>query len=128
MRVEADLQQPPSQNQSFASAFELQGNAQQGDLLLLTPLGSTAAAVHWTPTMAILQASGERREFQDLSQLIEHLLGTPVPVAALFAWLNGQQVNLDGWEVDLTRRSQGKITARRQLPAPIVELRLVLEE
>ena len=128
VRVDADSQWPPSQGQSFGSAFELQGNAQQGDLLLLTPLGNTAAMVNWTPAAATLRAGGVQREFKDLSHLIENLFGTPVPVSALFAWLNGQNVSTDGWEVDLSNRSQGSITARRRLPAPAAELRLVLEQ
>ncbi len=118
---------PQSSKQSFASAFELQGNAQQGNMLLLTPLGTMAAAVSWTTTAATLQTGGERREFEDLKQLIEHVLGTPVPVTALFAWLDGQDVRSDGWEVNLALWSQGKITAHRRLPAPAAELRVVLQ-
>jgi outer membrane lipoprotein LolB len=115
-------------DQSFSAAFELQGNAQQGSLLLLTPLGTTAARVRWTAALTTLQSGGETREFPDLQTLINHLLGTDVPVTALFAWLDGQQVEIDGWQVDLTQRTEGKITARRLMPQPMAELRLVLED
>ena len=128
LRVEADASQVNAPSQSFNAAFELQGNAQHGSLLLLTPLGTTAASVRWTTAAATLQASGETREFTDLQTLIIHLLGTDVPVSALFGWLDGQQVGMDGWEVDLTRRTEGKITARRLTPAPTAEFRLVLED
>ena len=96
--------------------------------MLLTPLGSTAASVRWTALAASLQAQGEVQEFKDLNTLITHLLGTPVPVNALFSWLDGQPVNTDGWEVDLSHRQQGKISARRLSPLPVAELRLILEE
>jgi len=106
----------------------LQGDAQQGTLLLLTPLGSTAASVRWTAVSATLQSGAETRKFPDLTALIRHLLGTDIPVSALFAWLDGQPVAQAGWQVDLTRRSEGKITARRLTPLPSAELRLVLED
>ena len=128
MRVEADPSQANQPGQSFNAAFELQGNAQQGWLLLLTPLGSTAASVRWTAAAATLQSGGETREFAGLDALIAHLLGTDIPVAALFAWLDGQPAAHDGWQVDLTQRAQGKITARRLAPAPVAELRLILED
>ncbi|MBK9439790.1 MAG: outer membrane lipoprotein LolB [Comamonadaceae bacterium] len=128
VRVEADERRADSRSQSLSAAFELQGNEQQGHLMLLTPLGSTAASVRWTALAATLQAQGEVHEFKDLNALITHLLGTPVPVNALFSWLDGQPVNADGWEVDLTNRQQGKISARRLSPLPVAELRLILEE
>jgi len=54
-----------------------------------------------------------------------HLLGTAVPADALFAWLDGQPVALDGWQVDLSQRSAGRIIAHRVFPE--AELRLILE-
>jgi len=114
-------------DQSFSAAFELQGTPQQGDLLLLTPLGSTAAAIHWMPGQAVLHARGETRQFNDLDQLITQLLGTPVPVTALFAWLAGQAQEVEGWQVDLSAQDQGKILARRLSPEPSAELRVVLD-
>ena len=128
--VQADPQaQPqPTPSQSIGAAFELQGNAQQGSLILLTPLGSTAAAVHWTPDLARLQSNGQTREFASLNQLIVHLLGTNIPVTALFGWLDGQALTSEGWQVDLSQRDRGKILARRQAPVPQAELRVVLED
>jgi outer membrane lipoprotein LolB len=124
----ADAAQAPTNGHSFGSGFELQGNAQEGTLLLLTPLGSTAAAIQWSPAGAVIQSGGETRKFPTLDQLITHLLGTPVPVHALFAWLAGQEISADGWQVDQTSRHEGRIVARRLRPAPTAELRLVLED
>ncbi len=53
--------------------------------------------------------------------------GTVVPVAALFAWLKGEPTEVDGWQADLSRHSEGRITARRPKPLPAAELRLVFE-
>lgn len=127
LRVQVSSTPDQMPDQSFSAPFELHGNAEQGELLLLTPLGSTAAAIHWLPGKAVLQARGETREFDDLNRLITELLGTDVPVAALFAWLNGQTQEANGWQVDLSQRNQGKILARRLTPAPPAELRLVLD-
>ncbi|OLP08454.1 putative outer membrane lipoprotein [Rhodoferax antarcticus ANT.BR] len=127
VRVQADPNQPQAQDQSFSAAFELQGNPDQGELRLYTPLGSTAAGIQWTPINAVLQAHGETRQFRDLAQLITLVLGTDVPVTALFAWLAGQNQEVDGWQVDLSARNQGKIAARRTAPALPAELQVVLD-
>ncbi len=124
VRVEAS---PSLGAQAFASTFELQGGPSQGQLHFYTPLGSTAAAIDWTPQQARLQSGTETQYFKNIAELIERVLGTPVPVAALFAWLAGDQVSLDGWQVDQSQFDNGKITARRVSPSPGAEIRVVLE-
>ena len=128
LRMLADASVGQKQDQSFSAAFELQGSPSQGELQFFTPLGSTAAALHWSPTGAVLRARGETRDFNNLAQLITAVLGTDVPVTALFAWLDGQALMVDGWEVDLSDRGQGKIQARRSIPAPVAELRVLLDD
>lgn len=112
---------------AFQAAFELHGNAQQGELLFFTPLGSAAASIRWNAAGARLLAGGETRQFGDLQQLVHQAVGTELPIAALFGWLQGQPQPADGWQVDLSRFAQGKITARRNSPPPVTELRLVLD-
>jgi outer membrane lipoprotein LolB len=124
VRVEATAGQGP---QAFSATFELQGGPSQGQLHFYTPLGSTAAAITWTPGQAQLQSGSESQTFNDIADLIARLLGTPVPVNALFAWLAGEQMSLDGWEVDQSQFDNGKITARRASPSPGAEIRVVLE-
>ena len=53
--------------------------------------------------------------------------GAAVPIAALFGWLNGVNTPVDGWTADLSRRSEGRIAARRDLPTPQADLRVVLD-
>lgn len=126
LKVAADPGQPGSAEQSFSAGFELIGNAAQGSLQLLTPIGSTAAWIEWTTTQAWLKAPAPARKFANLDDLSGHLLGTSVPVLALFEWLGGNALPVDGWTTDLSQREQGKIVARRTQPLPITELRLVI--
>lgn len=126
-QVEANPDDPLSHRQSFSAAFELTGSPDAGELTFFTPLGSTAAAIRWTPHFATLEAPGDTRSFAGLSPLIQTLLGTDVPVIALFAWLDGRGIQADGWEVDLAQFAQGKIIAQRRTPLPEAQLRLILE-
>jgi outer membrane lipoprotein LolB len=125
---------------SETAAFELQGSAEAGRLNLATPLGSVIAQARWgAGTVALVTPQGERR-FADLDALTQEVLGESVPVTALFDWLRGRpwpgatsQVITTppgfaqlGWAVDLTRLSEGWVTARRER-APSVTVRAKLE-
>lgn len=125
LRVEADA--ATGQVQSMTAGFELTGNLSQGVLTLYTPLGTSAVRLDWTKDGATLRRDGETRSFESLSELIRFTLGTNLPVAALFAWLAGDNQAVDGWRADLSRHADGHIVARRTLPAPAAEIRLVLE-
>ena len=125
VRIEAVA--PETEAKAFNAGFELSGNARAGSLMLLTPIGSTAATIAWTPEVATLSANGALRHFESLDTLIRSTLGTEVPVLALFAWLHDENMRLAGWSADLSQRAKGRITARRQQPAPASELTLLLE-
>lgn len=126
VRVESD--QAESQAQAFAAGFELAGNAQSGELTLYTPLGTTAAALSWSAQTALMRTNGDVRSFASLEALIEQAVGTEIPVAALFAWLAGDNMRAAGWSADLSQLADGRLTARRTEPPPVTELRLVLEK
>lgn len=126
VRVEAE--QPDAQAQSFSAGFELTGTPLTGELALYTPLGSTAAALSWTSGTAQMRANGDVRHFESLEDLIKQAVGTDIPVVALFAWLAGDNMSVKGWRADLSQHANGRITARRIEPAPVAELRLVLEK
>jgi outer membrane lipoprotein LolB len=127
MQVDATVGDQGSRAQSMTASFELQGDADSGSLHLFTPLGTTLAQIQWTPQQAQLQASGETRRFDNLEDLTQALLGAPVPRLALFAWLQGQDIATEGWQVDLSGFAQGQIRARRLAPEPQARLRLILE-
>jgi len=135
VRVDSE---PP---RSLSAAFELSGNARTGALVLTSPLGSTLAQAHWTPTEAVLETSGARTSYPDLDALAEHALGERVPLAALFDWLRGrpwpaaasQGLPDDehgftqlGWRVALPRSAQGWVEAHRDA-APAVTMRARLD-
>ena len=116
------------QAQSFSASFELTGNAQAGELLLFSPLGTTLAELNWTAQTAILRANGEARPFNSLAELLKQATGTEIPVASLFAWLAGENPATLGWLADMSQHSLGRVVARRSDPLPAVELRLVIEK
>ena len=68
------------------------------------------------------------RYFESLDALIRQAVGTEIPVVALFAWLAGDNMVIAGWSADLSHHADGRIMARRTQPAPLAELRLVLEK
>ena len=121
------LQVEDQASQSFSAGFELQGSAQNGELRLFTPLGSVLAQVQWEPGRAQLHSSGEVRESESLEALLAQTLGTPIPVTALFAWLQGMQTTASGWQADLSALDNGRLVATRYEPEPRAVLRLVFE-
>lgn len=126
--VASDSVMETEQPKSFMASFELSGNAEAGELLLLSPLGSTIARLFWRPGRATLQQGGQERVYASLDELATLATGTPLPVAALFAWLHGQPQEAGGWKADLSRlKKDGRLSARRLTPSPAAELRVVLE-
>lgn len=126
--IHADADNRESKNQSFTAAFELQGHPDEGTLTFFTPFGNTAALIQWTPSLASIEAKGDLRYFDGLPALTSSVLGTSVPIHALFGWLQNQPAAAEGWTVDLSDASNGKIVAQRITPVPSVQLRVVLEQ
>lgn len=118
------LQVEDAASQSFSAGFELQGQADRGQLTLLNPLGNVMASLEWTPERAVLVSAQQRRESPSLDVLVQELLGSPVPVAALFDWLQGNDVPASGWQVDLSAFGDGRLVAQRVTPPPQATLRV----
>jgi outer membrane lipoprotein LolB len=139
VRVEAT---PEAAARSENAAFELQGSAQTGRLILSTPLGSVVAQARWTPGSVVLATPQGERSFVDLDALTREVLGESLPVGALFDWLRGRPwpgapsietaapaepgFEQLGWKVSLARFNEGWVTARRDL-APVVTVRAKLD-
>jgi outer membrane lipoprotein LolB len=83
--------------------------------------------VQWSPAGAQWQRGSEWESRPTLGALTRELTGTELPVAELFAWLQGQATTTEGWQVDLSRHADGRIVAQRLFPVPRAELRLVFE-
>jgi outer membrane lipoprotein LolB len=124
-RLALQLQSSPPQN--WSTSFELEGSAARGQMLLLSPIGTTLARLRWTPQTAQLEQGSEKTESPSLQSLSQRLTGTNLPIAALFDWLAGQATPVPGWQVDLSAHSQGRLTAERHAPAPGAILRIVLD-
>jgi outer membrane lipoprotein LolB len=122
LRVEAADQQPAKQ---LSSAFELQGGDAQGELRLLSPLGTVVAAARWTPQGAWLTAQGREQAFADLDELARQALGENLPLRALPTWLQARPwagapaLALDtgfeqlGWSVDTSGFADGRLQLAR---------------
>lgn len=113
--------------QSFSAGFDLQGNADQGELTLFNPLGGVLARLHWRPGHATLQSGSESQTSASLDALLLQATGTSIPIHALFGWLTGLHTSAEGWQADLSAIDQGRLVARRHAPAPHATLRIALD-
>ena len=116
-----------AQPQTTSGSFELSGSPSQGELVLLNPLGNIVARVQWTAQQASVTQGQQTRQAGSLDELTQELMGTSLPIAALFDWLQGKPTPALGWEADLSAHGEGKITAQRLFPQPEASLRIVLE-
>lgn len=121
LKVDSD---PP---QSFSAGFDLRGSATEGELQLTSPLGTTWAKVLWQPGRAELQQGSRTLRRQNLDDLASEMGETALPVSALFSWLQGDPVVVSGWQADLSRQPEGRISAHRISPPPAADLRIVFE-
>ena len=116
--------------QFFSAGFELRGKPERGELTLISPLGNILGVLRWSPAGAVLDSGNEQlQRFDSVDALMLQATGAAVPLDALFAWLQGDSASasVSGWSADLTRRSEGRIAAKRVQPAPQVDLRVVLD-
>jgi outer membrane lipoprotein LolB len=113
--------------QSFSALFELRGAPEAGQLILTTPLGNTLAQLRWADGEATLQDGRQTRRFDSMDQLIQAATGATIPVAALFAWLDGKPEAVAGWQPDLSQVGAGRLQATRDAPQPRADLRIVFE-
>jgi outer membrane lipoprotein LolB len=126
---------------SLTAAFELGGDADRGQLVLTSPLGTVLALARWSPDGATLATPDGTQAQPDLDTLAEQALGERVPLSAMFDWLRGRPwphaphamlgqgaAGFDqlGWQVDLSRLAEGWVDARRAAP-PAVSVRVRLD-
>jgi len=114
--------------EQFSAGFELQGDADKGQLSLYSPLGQVLAIANWGPQWVTLQQGRQHHVYPDTDSLTTALTGAALPLSHLFDWIQGQPSPLPGWQIDLSQQTQGRLTARRVTPEPRLELRLLLEE
>lgn len=124
-RLALQMQSTPPQN--WSASFELQGSAEQGQMVLLSPLGTTLAKLSWSPRSALLEQGADKTESSNLQSLSQKLTGTDLPIHAIFEWLQGRETSARGWDVDLSALNEGRLSARRMAPAPEALLRILLD-
>lgn len=121
------LQMDSEPPQSFHAGFELSGRPSEGDLRLLSPLGTLLSRVQWSDQNAILTQGSETSRHASLDDLVTTVTGAPLPVRALFDWLQAKPTVVPGWAADLSRLAEGRLSARRLHPAPAALLRIILD-
>ena len=107
--------------QHVAAAFELEGNAIQGELTLFSPLGHPSLVLRWSPEQAQWLQNGQTRSFASLSEMTLAATGTDLPLNALFDWLAGRDPAVPGWILERGGPA-GRWSAKRSLPEPAVTL------
>lgn len=115
--------QPPTITQAEIS---LQGTSEAGRLTLWGPLGTTQGLLRWSPGEAVWSRGREEQRFNSLDALLTQTLGTALPVPTVFAWIEGQAIQLEGWDLVSLPSADAPLVARRRYPAPTLELRLRL--
>ena len=126
-RISLQVQSEPAQ--AFHAGFELKGAPERGELTLISPLGSILGVLRWSPADAVLETGEQKiQRFDSVDTLMAQATGAAIPMAALFAWLQGNNASIAGWTADLSRQAEGRITAKRSLPAPEAALRVVLDQ
>ena len=113
--------------QAFSANFALQGSATQGSLALTSLLGTRLATLQWNADTASLQTPQESLQFASVDAMVAHSVGTPLPMAALFAWLHGDTSTAAGWAVDLQDWPAGRIRAWRLAPDAAAEIKIILD-
>ena len=119
------VKNPPEQ---FSTAFEMSGHAEQGQLQLLSPLGTTLALVCWNPQGASLQQGSEIQQFASMDELTQRLTGAALPLPQLLTWLDRAGPSVAGWQIKAESLKSGRrVWAERQQPQPALQLTLLLD-
>ena len=116
---------PPEQ---FSTSFEMTGRPEQGELSILSPLGTTLAMVRWNPQGASLQQGAEVQQFASMDELTLRLTGAALPLPQLMAWLDRTGPPVKGWEIKAEALPAGRrVLADRFEPLPTLQLSVLLD-
>jgi outer membrane lipoprotein LolB len=107
--------------------FFFTGNAEQGQLELISLMGSQLAQIGWQSDGAWLINQDGRHDFTDLDALTQQALGEALPLRTLIYWMQGQPdpsvasqpgsepglFEQNGWRIDAREQSPKRIQAQR---------------
>jgi outer membrane biogenesis lipoprotein LolB len=117
--------------QGLSLGFFFTGNAQAGQLDLMTLMGSQVAQVGWQADQAWLVNDKGRQRHDSIEALSEAALGEALPLRSLIYWMQGQPdpaiaqapcsdeqnsagtFTQIGWTIDTRDLAQKKLTAQR---------------
>ncbi len=114
--------------EQFTTSFEMTGRPEQGELSILSPLGTTLAMVRWNPQGASLQQGAEVQQFASMDELTLRLTGAALPLPELMAWLDGAGPPVKGWVIQAEALPKGRrVGAQRREPLPGLQLTVLLD-
>jgi len=159
----ASLPKPPPERPEFA-AFALNGRvsisyrderhsaglhwthrAQSDEILLLTPLGQTAARLYRDDRSATLEANGKYHQATNIESLMRQSLGWYLPMNGLHHWVLGMHdpeiparierdedgriavLHQGGWEIHYLRYEDA-MPSRMQLDREDMQVKLLIDE
>lgn len=108
--------------------FFFSGNAERGQLDLMTLMGSQMAQVNWQPDQVWLTNDKGRQRYASLAELSDAALGEAIPFQQLIYWMQGQpdphlpsvagetdtSFQQLGWTIDASDFAAKKLQARRE--------------
>ena len=115
------------------------------EILLLTPLGQTAARIYSDAETATIDTDGKHFQADDVESLMQQELGWHLPLSSLHHWVLGMPadtepaqigrsenaqislINQDGWEVRYLRYEE-TLPARMQLNHEDLQVQLLIDE
>ncbi|HET7831917.1 MAG TPA: lipoprotein insertase outer membrane protein LolB [Gallionella sp.] len=122
---------------------------QSDEILLLAPLGQTAARIYRDATGARLESGEQYHEAEDVEALMQQVLGWHFPLAGMHYWVLGlaapgsqaqierdsegrvEVLHQDGWEVQYLRYAGDRadsLPARLQLSRDKLQVQLLIDE
>ena len=114
--------------EQFSATFMLEGTAEEGELTIYSPIGTTVALASWNPQGATLTEGSQKHSFTSMDSLTEKLTGASLPLPSLMAWLNNDGPAVSGWEIRAESPTSGRrLFARRLQPLPQLQLALILD-
>ncbi|MDI9331144.1 MAG: lipoprotein insertase outer membrane protein LolB [Alphaproteobacteria bacterium] len=125
-RLSVTIESEPQQH--ISGEFELEGDAQTGELRLYGPVVGLVAVIQWEPGRAVLIEGDRKRVVKSLDWLIERVTGAPIPVSMVFDWLNQRPVASNDWWVEPRLKPTDRFRAVRLQPLPRMELLMVLKK
>lgn len=126
-RLSLTIEKAHAQFTHIHIVFELEGDAQEGQLQVEGPFGTAAILLRWQPGQAVLSQGERSYRFPSLAELIRRSIDTDLPIEAVFAWLRNETVAVPGWQVESVPSQGGPLVARRYEPWPRLELRVALQ-